>query len=100
MALYGESRRSHVTAVDGVVMYPVLVDFWNATCHKKGHIGKVCRSGPAAHQRKPQQESPKKGVKQVQAIEQGTVSDPEVEELQCSKWEELQPQAFDILCTL
>lgn len=26
MALYGESRRSHVTAVEGVVMCPVLVD--------------------------------------------------------------------------
>ena len=40
----------------------------------------VCRSGPAAHQRKLQQESQEKGARQVQAIEQGTVSDPEVEE--------------------
>ena len=43
-------------------------------------MAKVCRNGPAAHQQKLQQESPKKGTRQVQAIEQGTVLDPEVEE--------------------
>ena len=62
---------------------PSSCRFRNATCHKcqkKGHIAKACRSGPAAHRRKLQQESPQRGTRQVQAIEQGTVLDPEVEE--------------------
>ena len=62
---------------------PSACRFRDATCHKcqkKGHIAKACRSGPAAHRRKLQQESPKRGARQVQTIDQGTVSDPEVEE--------------------
>ena len=62
---------------------PSACRFRDATCHKcqkKGHIAKACRSGPAAHRRKLQQESPQRGTRQVQAIEQGTVLDPEVEE--------------------
>ena len=62
---------------------PSACRFRDATCHKcqkKGHIAKACRSGPAAHRRKLQQESPKRGARQVQTIDQGIVSDPEVEE--------------------
>ena len=44
------------------------------------HIAKACRSRPSAHRRKLQQESPKRGARQVQMIDQGTVSDPKVEE--------------------
>ena len=62
---------------------PSACRFRDATCHKcqkKGHIAKACRSGPAAHRRKLQPESPKRGARQVQTFDQGTVSDPEVEE--------------------
>ena len=62
---------------------PSACRFRDATCHKcqkKGHIAKACRSGPSAHRRKLQPKSPKRGARQVQTFDQGTVSDPEVEE--------------------
>ena len=90
MAPYGE-RRSHVTTVEGVVMCPVLVDsvtlpaisakrkdtLLRRAGAEQQHIDESCNKSPH-----------REGTRQVQAIEQGTVLDPEVEELPCLEWVE------------
>ena len=62
MALYGGNRRSHVIAVNRVVVCPVLANFRTLSAKGKDtllrHTGVVQH---AAHRQKPKQGSPKKG---------------------------------------
>ena len=44
MALYGENRRSHVTTVEGVAMWPVFVD--SVTLPAIMHLSIVCPTPP------------------------------------------------------
>ena len=80
MAPYGENRRSHVIAVDGVVVCPVLADFgtlpaisakWKDTLLR--HAGLVQQHIDKSHNKSSQ----RKGQRKWRQL---TVSDPEVGE--------------------